>query len=418
MSDVRKITALPKSQYLAALRRRTTPTSRQRFRQHFAASHPKHSRPSSPAASQPDLTAPLTPKLLNSQVNAAAKLRYGPQQAELKKQQGISALQQRRIPEFYADYQNRIAALAQQAQANATAAAQAAATRTQATQGADQQRMADLSAQERADAALRGTTPSNQIQATAQQAATSRQANADLVASLAAQRAAGDQTFFGARQLAGQQAQAQALQKERDFAGGLSQKNRDLLDAIGAFKTDTRQKLTQAERDYALNLQVAGGNQAYKDAQLKLAGARIKTTRHGQDQTHADRMAALKAKGQNVNKYGFTNDQWQGFSTSHRQRVIKAFQKSGGKSGKGPNASTPDQRRTNRRSWSSMVSLVQAQRNNTLAVDPLTGQPTGLPKPGDQNYELYIIAKHYIGNKKTFLPGDIKRLKRNWPGVV
>jgi hypothetical protein len=130
-----------------------------------------------------------------------------------------------------------------------------------------------------------------------------------------------------------------AAGRSKDYAASLD----DLMHVA-----DARQKtLLQKGSDTARAIQALLGQEVTK-AQAIIAAQQFTTkltqdtkkskrtsttTRRGQDITSADKAKDRAAKGKDVNKYGYTADQWKGFKASHRQRIIKEFDKSGGSTG-------------------------------------------------------------------------------------
>lgn len=122
-------------------------------------------------------------------------------------------------------------------------------------------------------------------------------------------------------------------------------------------------------------LRIASSEFSTKEANDLLDEARDRaTTRRGQDVTREGQKEVTRREGQKVNKYGYTNKQWGRFSPSHRQRIIKKFEKEvggGKKKGTGPN---PRQRATAR------SNIATARQQAAGVVRPPAGQD-GTPKP-------------------------------------
>lgn len=223
------------------------------------------------------LTAPLTPRTLDQQVQAQTSLYAAPAEQALNDRQAVSNQMAVNIPSWFADYQ-----AAQQHATDQTKTAYGAAigaSQNAAASGSalDAQQQATQQAQMQADATIRGGTVDPAIAAQAQQASASRRAGVDTQTALtsglgAAQTAyrAGQQTVGAAQKLQAQQGEAQRSRNIATDRGTLAAKK-------GDFATTTRQKLIDAEhtkqlenKAFGLNVQKAADATAATSAKIAL----------------------------------------------------------------------------------------------------------------------------------------------------
>lgn len=261
--------------------------------------------------------------------DAAVGLRYGQQQSDLAQHRVNS-------DQWFNDYRANVgAATAASNQRYQELVAQQQAMNTAGSQR-DQQVMQGVQAQGQADAAQRGATYDNANAHDAALAEASRRVLADsFLKTLQTQGAAyGD--YMGARQGVGSAAQlGERLSTDRA--------QRDLSAEKGAYgasyMTDRRAAEQKSQLENALfGLKESTAVQTAKDKRASRVVSR-KNTR--------DR---IDAKGQEVNKYGYTNSEWQGMTTGERQAVIK--EASGGKpNGKDRYGNTKIQRRDRTNKW-------------------------------------------------------------------
>lgn len=253
-----------------------------------------------------DLTAPPSASQAITEANSAADLQYGPQIAAAKQLQA-------NIAPWFGDYLARVAGYAQAAQTlNAPVLGQAQAYQTgAATQTAP------------------GLDPNSEAGKQAAQAAAGRGALAQLGLDALNTNATATQNYFGGQQAmaARQQPQAQAAANQ-GVADAQSQRGA----AVQGFLTTARQNA----QNYAiargtLNL---NADKAVADATSDAAST-AETVRHNTaseqnatDRTNASTQAAADRTAQagaKPNKYGIPASQWDHWSTSHRQRIIDAF---------------------------------------------------------------------------------------------
>lgn len=379
---------LDREKYLRGLRKLP------KGQQHRAAYRKKYDiRPSGKAkgkskggsSSRPfDVTQPLTRQELDRQVNAGVNAEYGQQLGQLKGQIG-------QIPSLFDQYRNNLTQYQQNTEQAYQRAQQGAQGVGQGIQDRATQQIGDIQKREQEDAARRGASYNPNSLAQFSQAATS---NANQGAAYAAQigsQGANASDYYN---------KIKALTHQQQIGqGNLAQARlRQTQQLAGASGSKLRNQLVQDERQYRLNALLATQKGTYQEAQTALGQGRLQATvrgqnltKRGQDISHKDRV-----RGQDITKRG--------------------QDKSGGKKGK--SNSTPVERRGNRRKWTSILGVVDGERKGTLKKDPFSGKVQGVPQPGDENYELYVIGRHFRGNKNKFLPGDKRRLKRNWPGIL
>ncbi len=171
-----------------------------------------------------------------------------------------------------------------------------------------------------------------------------------------------------------------AADRARDFAASLKElegvaddRQKLALDRAGS-QAQLVQKMMQDEITKAQAAIAAGQFQQKEANDLFDASQGRGVTKRGQDktrQTAKDKLAADKTK---VNKYGFSNQQWERFSPSHRRRLIKQ----GGKSGSESQKSSPAYKKAHAKAISQLNNAVDYGKGVT-AVPAAEGQDA--PKP-------------------------------------
>lgn len=258
---------------------------------------------------------------LSKQVDALAQLRYGGQQAALN-------TQGRAIPSFFNQYQQRLQQSTAAAQGYyAGLQAQGQAMQAQAAQGPNL-----------------GPGVSADVQAQAQLAGASRAGMAGQFNQALGANAGAENAFL---QNQGAVAGAAQLGQQLQNTGQQIQLRND----IGAYKTTARSDIQSAQASAAqkqqeneLAAQALGLKGQAEQNDLTIAKTKIKETakqRRAKVRTEKlkirtqARQARSQARqeGKKVNQYGYTNEQWQRFSASHRQRVMTALKGGGGASG-------------------------------------------------------------------------------------
>ncbi len=292
------------------------------------------------------VTEPLTPQSLAAQAQATTAAQFGPQEAELGRQRGISDTQQANISSWYKDYQAKLADLtnrSQQDYGQVQGQVQNAATSSAALDTTERQRV-DQAAQ--ADAQSRGGVVDPSLSAQAGQASLARNALINSFGAQLASQGVTNRDFSRAQEgAAGKQGIEQHL-KEAANRSQIERNASDVASQKGAFAAKTAGDLRESERKYLLEQAAFGLNQAkaqdattiaaqkaaadakkaqqtaaHQNKQDRLAAKRDSTTRRGQDLTHEDRVAAQqKAAADKKKKSGTTPTQ----RRSYNQQYDKA----------------------------------------------------------------------------------------------
>lgn len=257
-----------------------------------------------------DLTAPPTGVQAVTEANSAADLQYGPQVNAAKQLQA-------NVNPWYTDYMARVAGYAQAAR---TQMAPVLAQATAYQEGAATQ-------------APPGLDPTSAAGQQAAQAAAGRGALAQLGNDALNTNAQATQDYFG-----GQQAMA-----AKQLPDAQAQATTRLADAQSQRGAKVQEFLTGA-RQNAQNYQIARGTLNLNDAKAQAdaadaAAVVTEKNRHNvasetntANKTAAQQTAAANkqaAAGATPNKYGIPADQWNHWSTRHRQRTIDAFNAKG-----------------------------------------------------------------------------------------
>lgn len=259
---------------------------------------------------QQPLDAPLSYGGAMREANAAADLQYGPQ---------IQAAQQlvTNVPVWFQNYMAQVAgyktAAANQYQPILDQAGGMAAPATDPAKAAAQLPPGLDPNSAAGQQALQAAQGRGQLASLGQQAL---QANAS---------SAGD--YFGAL---GAAAAAQQPGAQTAAANALASAQTQRGQAVTKYMGDARANA----QNYAIARGTLGLNTEKAAADVASDTARTaETHRHNtasEKNAAANRKAAADARGQTVNKYGYTNEQWQRFSAEHRRRIIRSFEKGGG----------------------------------------------------------------------------------------
>lgn len=248
----------------------------------------------SPAA----FTAPLSYGQALQEGGRVADLTYGPQIAQVQ-------LQQRQTPAWFDQYRASLLTPQQvQAQYQPTiqAVQQNAAQTAQATPGLDPNSQAG-----QADAA----------------AAKAREALVNLGAATLGAQSQADTTYYQGRQGVANAAQ-QGVNAQLSSQLGSLQGQRGA--AVAQYVGEQRQN----ERQYGLNQQHQAVENAAFGVKAQEAQTKAQIDRAKIRQTAKQNRQKAREKGQEVNKYGYTNEQWGRFSPSHRQRIMRQQDSTGG----------------------------------------------------------------------------------------
>jgi hypothetical protein len=313
------------------------------------------------AANAPErLTEPLTPRGLQSELQAAETLQFQPEQRAIEGQRRISEQMGRNIPAWYANYQNAVAGAARWQNATNQQLQQGIATRTKATSDQDAAQRQALVQKEEESARMRGATVDPSVERTAQQASTARRASSDAFANQAGLQGQTQAAYLGHLYRIGAGQQTEELKREAGRRRLIEQENQDLQTRRGAFRTEYTQKARERERQYGLERAAFGLKESEAVAEVqdekrrrRLERARIKetrraarertatqrrgqdVTRRGQDLSHADRVAARnKPKGAPKGKSPFTPTQRRG-AKSKFENALSFARQTGAKRGQG-----------------------------------------------------------------------------------
>jgi hypothetical protein len=206
------------------------------------------------------LEAPLTPRSLGTQTQAATNLAYGGAEQDLAGQQRQADVTATSIPAWFKDYRDAQAHAEQSTQQAYAGAVGAQQNATNSTYGLDTQNAQQVGAAQAATAASAGGVADPSLQQKAQQAALSRRSAGDAATTLtaglgAAQTAyrAGQSTVGAAQQL---KAQLDQEGRKRDIAA----KGTQLAKDKGNYAVTTRQKLIDSNHTKQLEDKAFGLN--------------------------------------------------------------------------------------------------------------------------------------------------------------
>jgi hypothetical protein len=242
------------------------------------------------------LTAPPNYGQALQEANAAADLQYGPGVASAQRLAG-------NVAPWFADHLARVAGYAQAAQR------MMAPTLAQA-QAYQQGAAAQLPP---------GIDPNSQAGQQAAQAASGRQSIAQLGLDALNTQGQATQDYFGGLQSSASRELPQA-QSAADVALAQAQGQRGA--AVNSYLTSARQNA----QNYAIARGTLNLNTDKAASDATLGAAKLTAdTQAKKDKAAADAKArkdAATAKGETVNKYGYTADQWSRFSPGHRQQIM------------------------------------------------------------------------------------------------
>jgi hypothetical protein len=174
------------------------------------------------------VTAPLTPRTLNRELESSTRLRFGPEEQALDSQFRANAERQRLIPGWFQNYLDSI----KQAEASRIQQHAQAQAEVQARSGQPDQFASGSQAGQQAQAARGASTANFQNLLTTQNLARG--------------------TYYSQLGVAGQGAQVQALQQNAGLARGLERERQDLGRQKGDYKVQLKGQLRDKERQYGL----------------------------------------------------------------------------------------------------------------------------------------------------------------------
>jgi len=290
----------------------------------------------------------ITNRQLNRGARGAARVQFGPEMREARKDVGESKAYERDIGGYYDQYLDHLAKQSANVRAIGDAANQQLTGLQAGVTGLSQAGLAGIQQPAAADAAARGTQAAD-LTPLASNATAIRQAMVgNFAATQAAQNSAASRYdhAYANNVGPGQKLQAQAFAHGRTRQAG--DVVRGLKGDIGAFKQDYKTKAKQTESENVTAQQIAGVKAAGDAADRNLAKKKLKADiadkKAGQQLAWAKLDADTKAAAQKSldagatpNKYGIPSNVWNGMTTQARQKVIKDFGSgsSGGKNGKG-----------------------------------------------------------------------------------
>lgn len=199
------------------------------------------------------LTAPLTPKTLQTEIDASTRLKYGGQEKQIADQQRVSDEQQRRLGSWYDDYLNRFAA-----------------TRASTAQGFQQ-------AGQQIDQ-LAGTDTASSGSEDARKALSARQALIRSSAGTVAAQGANSNAYLADRERIGGLSKLQAQTGESNRKRMLGDQRRALEGEKGDYAVTLKRDARTSERNFGIANATLGLNQskAATDAAAKKTDAKLK----------------------------------------------------------------------------------------------------------------------------------------------
>jgi hypothetical protein len=225
------------------------------------------------------LEAPLTPRSLGTQTQAATNLAYGGAEQDLAGQQRQADVTATSIPAWFKDYRDAQAhaeQATQQAYAGAVGAQQNA---TSSTYGLDTQNAQQVGAAQAATAASAGGVADPALQQKAQQAALSRRSAGDAATTLTAGLGAAQTAYRAGQSTVGAAQQLKAQLDQEGRRRDLGAKGTQLAKDKGNYAVTTRQKLIDSNHTKQLENKAFNLNQtkAEQDAAIKAAALAEKT---------------------------------------------------------------------------------------------------------------------------------------------
>lgn len=300
------------------------------------------------------LTAPMTPRTLDEQVGASTNLAYGGAEQELAGQQAQSAMIQRQVPQYFADYMNSLKRAETTTAAGYAGAAAINQRATDSTSALDAQAAQQQQAAQVQQSNIQGTTPDPAIAAQAQQASLSRRAAGDSQTRLLGGLGAAQTAYRAGQTVVGAQQQLKAGQDEAERGRTIAAKRVQLAKDKGSYATTTRQKLTDTEHTKQLERKAFGLNAEKAAADVKVEGAKLQQKNVALKQSSADK-AADRASRQAIAQANITSRQHEGRLTRlTRKQTARTIATAG-------NISPTERRRRN-----TAVSQAEQQREKAV----------------------------------------------------
>lgn len=278
---------------------------------------------------------PLTGPSMRREVNAEAKLQYGPQFNQLDSERRISDQQSTNLQGWYKDYQAKVEQSAAQQAAYTKGFQDSAYSQANTAAATDTAQNQQLAQQQGQSAAIRGTTVGPQVAQTAQAGVAARQAQGTAMGGVLAAQGQAQTGYLQGKvgTAAGEAVQAQVDEQRR--RGKIEQLSRELKSEMGQFKVKARGELRDTERKYALERQAFG-----LDVQ-KAANDQANTRADNRRQARSDRALNRDRQADNQRMNAADSER------ARHNRQLEAEADARNNKG-GPSSFTPKQVRDNR----------------------------------------------------------------------
>lgn len=281
------------------------------------------------------LVKPLTPKRLRKEEHAAQRLQFGPEGRQLHAEQRASALQQRRIADWFPQYQAQIAQAQQQSRQGYNQAVQGVQQDTGQAQDYAESLRQRMRAESEQSAAQRGATYDPTIDATAQAANLSRGQLSQNVTGMLRGQGANQNAYFSDKKRIAKGEELNQLLREAARGRSVNADLRDLASRKGAFATDYEAKARPQERDFYLGLlQARLGNQSSKrSASTSRSNAQLSAAQSNRNSQRSAASSRASTRQSNINS--------QRSARTSRQNSRRSARNSGSSGGKGDKGRKP-----------------------------------------------------------------------------
>lgn len=309
-------------------------------------------------------------------IDAMVRLRYGGEDLAL-------AQQRNNINAWFPQYQQRVADAAKASQAFYAGLQQGnLQAQANAAQGPDL-----------------GPGVSADVQAQSKLAGASRASMQGQFGQALGAASGAENSFLLNQGIVGQAAQlGQQIGNQQAMQQLQAQKGQYAIQAKADIEADIAKRKLE-EQVFGLDTQKEQNKVAIAAQNSKDKASQRKATARNQ---RAARIQRAKEKGQEVNKYGYSNEQWQRFSPSHRQRIISQEGKQSGGS-----SLTPKEAREARVNFRRAVADVK--RNPGLASDSLYDQMVQAGyDPVVARAAVQLVRKGHVG------PNTSRSLERDY----
>lgn len=280
---------IPKERYSKLLKKRSTPASRERFRQRFDIKKGK-SKPKPKTFEQ----------LYAKDISAASEREFGPTERELQSQQRAEAFRTQQVGNWYTDYLNRVNAAKTESVARDAAMVTGSQQRAQQAQTQSDQSTQKLQQEAQVDAQKRGAAVNPAVFQQAQDASAARQSSANASSDFLASLGRNQATFMDQYSAAASKGAAEATTNQQNRERKLGQQIVDLSREKGAFRTDFVRKLKQdlAQQEMERGALEAQGAKINLD-ELRL-GETIRSNKAREGLTRSGQKVTVR--GQNIAK--------------------------------------------------------------------------------------------------------------------